>query len=178
MGNTDKSMPSKIKEQEEARKLRAKGWGIKEIQKKIQVSKSSVSVWVKNIELSSLQKKRLVEKQHLGGLKGRRKQQEYWTNYHLKYPKPTKTPRWPQRNSETFFDKWSPNMAYVLGYFAADGTMYINRRGGHYIAFEATDEDLIILIKNLMHSSNKIENHSFPAIYKTMETKVQNANRK
>lgn len=150
-------MLSKVKEQEESKKLRAEGWSIKEIQRKLQVSKSSVSVWVRNIQLSSLQKKKLIKKEQLGGLKGRKKQQEYWKNYHLKCPKPTKTPRWPQRDSEAFFDKWSPNMAYVLGYFASDGSMYKNNRGSCYISFTSADIELIYLVKQIMGATNQIE---------------------
>lgn len=48
-------------------------------------------------------------------------------------------------------------MAYILGYFAADGTMYRNMRGSHYIAFTSTDKELIVLVKDIMKISNKIE---------------------
>lgn len=65
--------------------------------------------------------------------------------------------RWPKRAVETFFNIWSSNMAYVLGYFASDGTMYKNKRGSCYIAFTSTDEDLINQVKNIMQVSNKIE---------------------
>src|SRR3989338_4819696 len=34
-----------------------------------------------------------------------------------------------------FFKKWSSEMAYVLGFFAADGCMYINPRGSRYFCF-------------------------------------------
>lgn len=70
--------------------------------------------------------------------------------------------RWPKRSLETFFDKWSENMAYVLGYFAADGTMYKNRRGSCYVGFTSTDRELIELIKKLMCASNSIESYKNP----------------
>lgn len=70
--------------------------------------------------------------------------------------------RWPQRILEPFFDNWSENMAYVLGYFAADGGMYKNRRGSCYVAFTSTDKELITLIKELMYASNIIESYKNP----------------
>lgn len=48
-------------------------------------------------------------------------------------------------------------MAYVLGYFAADGTMYKNKHGSSYIGFTSTDQELIATVKRLMKVSNKIE---------------------
>lgn len=65
--------------------------------------------------------------------------------------------RWPKRSVETFFDSWNPDMAYILGYFASDGTMYRNKRGSSYIGFTSTDEGLISTVKRLMKVSNKIE---------------------
>ncbi len=46
--------------------------------------------------------------------------------------------------NQDFFKTWSPEMAYVLGYFAADGSMIQNKRGGHFIEFTSTDAVLII----------------------------------
>lgn len=71
--------------------------------------------------------------------------------------KPKYSKRWPKRSVETFFDTWNPNMAYILGFFASDGTMYKNKRGSCYIAFCSTDKELIILLKKIMRVSNKIE---------------------
>ena len=34
-------------------------------------------------------------------------------------------------------------MAYVLGFFAADGTMIANNRGAHFIEFHSTDKQLL-----------------------------------
>lgn len=47
-------------------------------------------------------------------------------------------------------------MAYVLGFFAADGTMIANNRGAHFIEFHSTDRELIEVIKNLLGSNHKI----------------------
>ena len=61
------------------------------------------------------------------------------------------------RYIDTFFDAWSPDMAYILGYFAADGSMYINKSGGRYIGFYSIDLQLIELVKTILKVTNKIE---------------------
>lgn len=53
-----------LKEKEKARKLRMGGYSIKEIAKTLNVAKSSVSVWVRDIELTPGQLKRLSNKSH------------------------------------------------------------------------------------------------------------------
>jgi predicted transcriptional regulator len=52
----------KSKEREEARRLRHEGYSVKEICQTLGVAKSSVSVWVRDIELTSEQRNRLIEK--------------------------------------------------------------------------------------------------------------------
>jgi hypothetical protein len=52
----------KSKEKLTARKLRAEGYSINEISRKVGAAKSSVSGWVKNIKLTNQQKKQLSEK--------------------------------------------------------------------------------------------------------------------
>ncbi len=47
-------------------------------------------------------------------------------------------------------------MAYVLGFFAADGCMIENNRGAHFIEFHITDLDILKKIRKLMGSENKI----------------------
>lgn len=37
-----------------------------------------------------------------------------------------------KRVNKDFFKKWSNEMAYVLGFFAADGNMIVNKRGGQF----------------------------------------------
>ncbi|MBU4274629.1 hypothetical protein KKE19_02340 [Patescibacteria group bacterium] len=58
--------------------------------------------------------------------------------------------------NEDFFKKWTPEMAYVLGFFTADGTMIKNKRGAHFIEFEITDKDLLYKIRELFGSNHKI----------------------
>jgi hypothetical protein len=55
-----------------------------------------------------------------------------------------------------FFKKWSPEMAYVLGYFCADGCMFKNSGGSKYIAFASIDRNLLGKIKTVLRSIHKI----------------------
>ncbi len=57
---------------------------------------------------------------------------------------------------KAFFKQWTPTMAYVLGYFAADGTMFENKRGGHYIEFHSTDKYLIEKTRLALKSNHHI----------------------
>ena len=47
-------------------------------------------------------------------------------------------------------------MAYVLGYFAADGAMMENSRGAHFIEFHSTDKHLIMTVRRALSSNHKI----------------------
>ncbi len=47
-------------------------------------------------------------------------------------------------------------MAYVLGYFAADGTMIKNNRGAHFIEFHSIDKVLIEIVRSALRSGHKI----------------------
>lgn len=58
--------------------------------------------------------------------------------------------------NHNFFKKWSPEMAYVLGFFAADGNMIRNNRGAHFITFYSTDFSVIEKVRNLLESNHKI----------------------
>ncbi len=64
---------AKSKEQNNARQLRRKGKSIKEIAKKIGVSKSSVSIWCRDIELTTSQVARLHDNMVSGSYVGRMK---------------------------------------------------------------------------------------------------------
>ena len=61
-----------------------------------------------------------------------------------------------KRKNENFFKTWSPKMAYVLGFFAADGCMMRNKRGAHYIEFHITDRCLLVEIRNAMDANHVI----------------------
>src|SRR3989338_3081398 len=58
--------------------------------------------------------------------------------------------------NKDFFKQWSPEMAYVLGYIAADGAITIGKRGNHYLDVISTDRELPDLVQNLLRSNHKI----------------------
>ncbi|MDP3696736.1 MAG: LAGLIDADG family homing endonuclease [Candidatus Taylorbacteria bacterium] len=58
--------------------------------------------------------------------------------------------------NEDFFKKWSPEMAYVLGFFAADGNMMRHKNGGCYIELTSNDLEILEKIKKVMDFDNKI----------------------
>ena len=54
-------------------------------------------------------------------------------------------------------------MAYILGFFAADGYMVKNKRGAHFVEFYITDADILRRIRralNSNHSLSRIEPRS------------------
>ncbi len=61
-------------------------------------------------------------------------------------------------------------MAYVLGFFAADGCMMKNRRGACFIEFQITDKSLLGRIRKALESENKISSRkraeNFKRIYR------------
>lgn len=57
----------------DARAMRKKGFSILDIAKKLHISKSTASIWCRDIELSETQIKRLIERQGQSQLKGRLK---------------------------------------------------------------------------------------------------------
>ncbi len=79
----------------------------------------------------------------------------YKTGQLKKKPRCQKSPREPWANID-FFKKWSPEMAYVLGYFAADGSMYVNPRGSKYITFSSVDREMLEKVKQNLNSKHKI----------------------
>ncbi|MFH1473165.1 MAG: hypothetical protein ABIF06_02015 [bacterium] len=58
----------KIKEQNKAKELRQKGYSLKEISESLSVSKSSASIWVKDVQLSPTAKQVLLAKYTAGQL--------------------------------------------------------------------------------------------------------------
>ena len=64
------SYAGKLELKLQARDLRKKGLSVKEIQKRLKVSKSSVSLWVRDIKLTKKQLKKLYLNSRTGALKG------------------------------------------------------------------------------------------------------------
>ncbi len=143
-------MKPKWRERQRAYTLRAEGKSLNEIKCKLGVSKSSASLWVRGVKLTAKQLKVLKNR----SAEARKMK---WEDYRRDHLHPKKCPRWPKRSVEHFFDKWTPEMAYVLGYFAADGCMYKNKNGSAYVAFCSNDLSLIIQIKRILNVTNRIE---------------------
>lgn len=60
-------------------------------------------------------------------------------------------------------------MAYVLGFFAADGNMCIHKNGGNYIEFTSCDKEILVKIKKILNASQKISTR----IRKTKSYRIQ-----
>ena len=58
-------------------------------------------------------------------------------------------------------------MAYVLGFFAADGSMIRNKRGGHFIEFTITDRIVLEKIRHVTKSTHKISTKKKSQNHKT-----------
>jgi hypothetical protein len=56
--------------------------------------------------------------------------------------------------NQEFFKTWTPEMAYVLGYIAADGTISIGKRGNCYLMIEATDRELTYFVRRALGSNH------------------------
>ena len=56
--------------------------------------------------------------------------------------------------NEFFFDKWTPKMAYVLGFWFADG--YMRKEKSYRITFSSKDEEILLQIRNAMKSTHPI----------------------
>lgn len=58
--------------------------------------------------------------------------------------------------NKDFFKKWTFEMAYVLGFFAADGYITVNKRGGQFWCIQITDKELLENIRMTIGSHHKI----------------------
>ncbi len=58
--------------------------------------------------------------------------------------------------NKDFFKKWSHDMAYVLGFIFADGSIDTNPRGSIYVSIQITDKELLEEIQKVLGSDHKI----------------------
>jgi hypothetical protein len=62
-----------------------------------------------------------------------------------------------QKNiNKNFFKTWSRDMAYVLGFFSADGNLIKTKRNTHFFAFDSADKELIESIRTAMNSEHLV----------------------
>lgn len=117
----------------------------REIGQKLSIPRPTITRWFKQFSIPSQNPYRIVKFNllNVGSRKGPRAK-----------PKAKSEPRF--FVNEKFFQRWSPEMAYVLGYFAADGDMSINPQGSRYIAFISTDYNLLCKIQRVMDSKHHI----------------------
>ena len=69
--------------------------------------------------------------------------------------------------NQEFFDTWSSDMAYVLGFFAADGAMILSTKGAGFVEFHNTDRMLIASIRRAIGSDHRISARARPRPWKT-----------
>jgi hypothetical protein len=55
-----------------------------------------------------------------------------------------------------FFKKWSPEMAYILGFLFADGNIVHTKRNTWFWSLQITDKNILVKIKETINSSHKI----------------------
>ena len=87
-----------------------------------------------------------------------------FTNQNLLNIGPRKTPpakpeikkEFSWKYNRLFFKTWSRKMAYILGFVAADGYVFKNPRGSHYLGFSSNDKELLIKIRAVLGSNHKI----------------------
>lgn len=70
--------------------------------------------------------------------------------------KPKIKKEFPWKVNQSFFQNWSEEMAYVLGFIVADGAVYTNPRGSQYLAFYSTDREIIEKIRIAIGSNHTI----------------------
>jgi len=83
-------MLQKLQEKNIAIKLRHEGFSYREILKEVRVSKSTLSLWLRGVGLSSKQKQRLTDKKIASALKGAHKKKEIRINSTNKIKKEAK----------------------------------------------------------------------------------------
>ncbi|HDY68678.1 MAG TPA: hypothetical protein ENH85_12935 [Candidatus Scalindua sp.] len=57
-----------------------------------------------------------------------------------------------------FFKTWSPNMAWMLGYIWADGSVHVGTSHGCAVSFECTvmDKELLVHVRRILESHHKL----------------------
>lgn len=87
-----------------------------------------------------------------------------FTNFNLLNTGLVKGPRakpkikriFPWKFDKGMFNAWSQGMAYLLGFLAADGYVFTNKRGSSYVCFCSTDGEIIEKIRRTLNSNHKI----------------------
>lgn len=117
----------------------------KEIAQRLAIPRSTITRWFKQLHVPSQSSHRItkVNLLNVGAVKGPR-------------AKPKIKKEFPWKFNKEFFNEWSAEMAYVLGFLCADGYVYKNPRSSCYICFISTDKEIIVKIKDALGSNHKI----------------------
>lgn len=67
-----------------------------------------------------------------------------------------------------FFKKWGREMAYVLGYIAADAAITIGKRGNHYLDIQSIDPELPKTVGQLLGANHAISRRKRKAKWHTV----------
>lgn len=59
-------------------------------------------------------------------------------------------------------------MAYILGFFTADGNLTLGKRGNKYLEFTSTDKDIMLKIRRAFNSNHKITGRKRRKHHKTV----------
>ena len=68
--------------------------------------------------------------------------------------------------NKDFFKKWSRDMAYVLGFFAADGNIINTKQGGYYVSFYSSDKNILLEMQRAMNSNHKLSKRNNENTYR------------
>lgn len=130
---------AKIRKKFKARALRKQGKSIREIAKTLDVSKGSVSVWCRDITLSSQQIKKLAENKRRGGAKGRLKAAEKKKKQRIEQERRLK------KEGMQEVGELSKRDLFILGVgiYWSEGYTY---PGGHQVAFTNSDSRMVLLM--------------------------------
>jgi hypothetical protein len=148
-----------------ALKLRRTGLSLSEIQEKIKVSKSTISLWCREVKLSKKNLKRLQKRKSEGSKKGRALGRQKNINKRIEEIKLQ------QKIGRETVGKLSRRDAFVIGIalYAAEG----GKKGKH-ISFANTDPEIIKFMMGWFRDFCKISNDKFRGaiwIHKNLDAK-------
>lgn len=75
----------KVEEKARAINLRKQGWSINSISREIKISKSTASVWLRNVKLTQDQEKKLFENVRVASVVAGRLNRDKWNDKKKKY---------------------------------------------------------------------------------------------
>lgn len=140
---------------EKATELRRKGFSFREISEKLHIAKSTTSLWLRNVEVSKLGKKRLLKL----GMDGRKKGIE--TNLKKRSLESSNIKlRVKKYFSSISYSKVNPRIACALLYWG-EGTKYA---GNKAVSFMNADPEMIKFFLHVFRKSFDLDENRFRAL--------------